>query len=72
MLASGTPCVEDIAKLPDQIASKLLISTNFADIASNAPHTFTIDFESSFLRRFSLCDNKEKNNSNYKKYTLKT
>ena len=44
MLASGTACVAEIAKLPAQTASKPLISTNFADIASKAPPIFKIEF----------------------------
>jgi hypothetical protein len=53
MLASGKACVAEIAKLPAHIASKPLISTNFADIASNAPPTFRMGFDSRSLRNTS-------------------
>ena len=38
--------IADIEKLPAQIASKPLFSTNFADIASNAPPTLMILLDS--------------------------
>ena len=53
MLASGKACVAEIPKLPAHIASKPLFSTNFADIASNAPPTFRMDLDSSSLRKMS-------------------
>jgi hypothetical protein len=42
MLASGTLCIAEIAKLPAHTASKPYNSTNLADIASYAPQTLTI------------------------------
>ena len=44
MLASGNAWVAEIAKLPGLMASKLFISINFADIASNAPPTLSMAF----------------------------
>ena len=48
MLASGNACVAEMAKLPAHIASNPALSTSFADIASNAPPTLTIDFPYNF------------------------
>jgi hypothetical protein len=55
-LVESSGCVADIAKLPAQTASNPLLSTNFADIASNAPPTLTMEFPSNFFRRFSFFD----------------
>jgi hypothetical protein len=56
MLASGTACVAEIAKLPAQTASKPYNSTNLADIASNPPQTLTIGFEFSNSTKFLALD----------------
>jgi hypothetical protein len=56
MLASGNACVAEIAKLPAQTASNPCISTSFADMASKAPPTLTIEFDSIFRRKILAFD----------------